>query len=281
MKVAVLLFGHLRTYEYCAPLLKKHILDNYDCDVFMHTWSDSDSDTISWNESIRSRNSRPVSKDVIDRINELYASKKLTVENQKVKNDIIVKSIANDDKNSLLGMNFMFESMGKTNKLRHIYEEETGAQYDAVIVVRPDVMIMSFIDIKKAFDEALVLGIDIENVRFFAGLSPTTFSRSNITLQVHRGNDFLFFARPKVIDRYIAANTPITKEMVGKHYIKATTIYTANEIAAGISPMQISFEYGRHKDFYILRDGEDAAPAPAAKSKLYRLLHLYWLRGKK
>lgn len=33
-KVAVQLFGHLRTYKECYQSLKEHLLDKYDCDVF-------------------------------------------------------------------------------------------------------------------------------------------------------------------------------------------------------------------------------------------------------
>jgi hypothetical protein len=39
MKIAVQLFGHLRTYKKCFPALKKHLLSKYDCDIFIHSFS--------------------------------------------------------------------------------------------------------------------------------------------------------------------------------------------------------------------------------------------------
>ena len=39
MKIAVCFFGHLRTFKECAKHIKHNLLDKYDCDLFMHTWS--------------------------------------------------------------------------------------------------------------------------------------------------------------------------------------------------------------------------------------------------
>ena len=38
MKIAVQVSGNLRTFEVCGPLVKRYLLDRYDCDVFVHTW---------------------------------------------------------------------------------------------------------------------------------------------------------------------------------------------------------------------------------------------------
>ena len=35
MKIAILLTGQLRTWKLCKELLKKQLLDHYDCDIFM------------------------------------------------------------------------------------------------------------------------------------------------------------------------------------------------------------------------------------------------------
>lgn len=38
MKVAVCFSGHTRTFEKTSQSIRQHLLDKYDCDVFMHTW---------------------------------------------------------------------------------------------------------------------------------------------------------------------------------------------------------------------------------------------------
>ena len=51
MKIAICFFGHLRTFKRCAPHLKRNLLDQYDCDLFMHTWSTLNHQTITHHEN--------------------------------------------------------------------------------------------------------------------------------------------------------------------------------------------------------------------------------------
>ena len=51
MKIAIQLFGHLRTYKKCLPALKKHLLNKYDCDIFMHTWDTYNHNTKTWHKN--------------------------------------------------------------------------------------------------------------------------------------------------------------------------------------------------------------------------------------
>ena len=51
MKIAVCFFGHLRTFKRCAPYIKKNLLNHYDCDLFMHTWSEYNHNTKTWHDN--------------------------------------------------------------------------------------------------------------------------------------------------------------------------------------------------------------------------------------
>ena len=51
MKIAVCFFGHLRTFKRCAPYIKFNLFKHYDCDLFMHTWSDYNHQTKTWHEN--------------------------------------------------------------------------------------------------------------------------------------------------------------------------------------------------------------------------------------
>ena len=81
MKIAVQIFGHLRTFKECFPFLKKNLLDKYDCDVFMHTWDTIDHSTKTWHN-----NFMPNTNDNVELIKEdlisLYKIKKLKIEHQ-------------------------------------------------------------------------------------------------------------------------------------------------------------------------------------------------------
>lgn len=52
MKVALLLTGHSRTYKKTIDNLKKHILDNYDVDMYFFTWNKTQPLTIDNKESV-------------------------------------------------------------------------------------------------------------------------------------------------------------------------------------------------------------------------------------
>lgn len=50
-RVALQLFGHIRTYETCYPFLKKNLLDLCHVDIFFHTWNESERKTKSWRDT--------------------------------------------------------------------------------------------------------------------------------------------------------------------------------------------------------------------------------------
>lgn len=50
MKLAILLFGHMRTFEYSGQFFMKNVAEYYDCDIFIHTWDTIDSQTKSWHD---------------------------------------------------------------------------------------------------------------------------------------------------------------------------------------------------------------------------------------
>ena len=88
MKIAVCFFGHLRTFKRCAPYIKLNLLEHYDCDLFMHTWSDYNHQTKTWHENqpIEGKVSK---QEIIDTYGEF---KNIIIEDQIVENlgDIII-----------------------------------------------------------------------------------------------------------------------------------------------------------------------------------------------
>lgn len=241
MKLGILLFGHLRTFEYCSEFFIKNIANKYDCDIFIHTWDETDSTTQSWNNKIN--HPRKVDNKVIKKVKNIYKPKSILVEHQNNKNDEIIESIDGVKKVSVNGMNYMFTSIHKANELRQAYEKENDIKYDYLLVTRPDVAVYNFLDIPAIIKEAESLNIDLNNTRFFAGLYGN--SETNVRLLCNRVNDILFFAKPEVIDRYISVNSCLLKHELDKTFSNVVSIYTRNEIRAGIIPFEICFECER------------------------------------
>ena len=86
LKIAIQVFGHMRTFEKCAPSLKKYFLRYYDCDIFIHTWSTLDHDTQTWHKHRKSGHSIDQSQ-FENKIQPLYSPKKIKIEhlNKKTK----------------------------------------------------------------------------------------------------------------------------------------------------------------------------------------------------
>lgn len=274
MKIAVLLFGHLRTFEYCAPYLKKNLLDKYDCDVFIHTWDETDSRTKSW----RNKETVPcvLDKNIKQKLVDIYEPKGIQIETQPLRQEVLIHSLIDDKSTSLNGCHFMFDSMSKANALRKKYERKHSCSYDIVLVTRPDVALYADPQLEKTLDEARILNLDIDKCRFFSGLYGD--SKTNCRLILSRVSDIFFFAKGGTIDRYIGSNLNISEKYASNHFLNICSIYASNEIASGIMPVEICFAL--EKDWKNVVVIPQKMSVERRKSKLYKLMHFYWLRKK-
>ena len=115
-------------------------------------------------------------------------------------------------------------------------------------------------------------------------------SKTNVKLLINRVPDILFFGIPKVIDRFIDSNKNLTYENINKTFKNVVSIYVRNEIKAGNIPYEICFACGsdwkNHTQESLkellekTKSKEKTKEKISEKSKLYKFLHLYWLRGK-
>lgn len=247
MKVAVLLFGHLRDFEICADSLQTQILDKYDCDVFIHTWDMTDHSTKVWHEQrfVPQKVEGPTKDLVVSK----YHPKRFIIEHQDVYRDAVdVQSLESPDFSfSSAGIHFMFYSMNRANQLRLNYEEETSTQYDVVFVTRPDVMFMRYLDIQRVFRHAEIIGLDTNQCRFFA--TRTLTSDYLNALYMAHANDLIFFGKPRVINEYIKSNLDHSPEFLHSHALSVTTIFTAKELSNGIIPVPITYHMGDEWSF--------------------------------
>ncbi|MCR4555634.1 MAG: hypothetical protein K5766_02375 [Alphaproteobacteria bacterium] len=189
MKIAVQLYGHLRTYKRCFSALKRHLLDKYDCDIFMHTWDTVDHNTPTWHEYCSQNAMKKIEeKEIIP----LYHPKLLKIENQPLKDLGVL--IANKNQISIFGIQSMFYSMKSVNGLRQKYEKDKNIQYDFVIFIRPDILLLEDFDIESFIKNYTQKELTARV--FHAGkLRATNFDFEWIV-----GEDTLFFLKPQAAD---------------------------------------------------------------------------------
>ena len=149
MKLAILLHGHMRSYEKTFSSYKKvvkKLKKQFDtCDVFLHTWDTKEPNTRTW---------YPIPPDANGDVDEqeiksMYAPTKMLMERQDIK-----------EPNKTLfgicyeGLKYSAYSAYAANQLKEEHEKENNFTYDIVIKMRPDVEFYSdfFIDELKESD---------------------------------------------------------------------------------------------------------------------------------
>lgn len=247
MRIAVLLYGHLRNFKECAPSLKSKVIEPYNADVFVHTWDVTDHTTMTVRQNGVSRTIvKPVDAEVKKDIDFYYNPKALEIEHQEPYDKGVVIE-TEKSRFSTVGPHYQFYTLRKANELRKQYERDNNIKYDCVLVTRPDVMFLSDFEISRVFEQAEKINLDIEKCRFFA-LSKQS-SESNLALNINGTNDLIFFGIPTVIDKYIEVNKDIEVKYFKKHLINVVSVYTAKEIENGIMPIPIAYVLGEDWNF--------------------------------
>lgn len=157
MRTAVLLSGQIRDAKNCYESLMKHIIEPYDADVFIDTWSPI-------NEIPDGRNQYIPNSFGLDELNHIFKPKLMCVEDfasnpvvQKVRSlydglDYPNLRIAYDGSYAweirFEAPTFMHYKIWKVNQLRKLYESINDIQYDCVIRTRFDLLFEDFPIIK-------------------------------------------------------------------------------------------------------------------------------------
>ncbi|MEZ8760775.1 hypothetical protein AB6D89_20160 [Vibrio splendidus] len=161
MKVAVILFGNMRTYMSCSKSFNNI---NEDCsfDYYIHTWDDVERKTSSHKEILKSDNK--VNQDDIK-----HNYKESTIKIEKSINIDSSKDYFN--RFYVDGAESMYESISSSAELL----SGSNKEYDLVIITRPDIYFKSKLDL-QAIKE--YLSIYPRNAIFRAGYFTPTNSKS-------------------------------------------------------------------------------------------------------
>lgn len=219
-RIAIQLFGHLRTYKNCyRSLLEKLARSNekngYKVDIFIHSWNTLNQD---------SNRSGYVSNDLIKKfgeskkkeITQLYQAKKVLIEEQKsIKNQKIKHLLhAQQDLNILVdskNVYNMYHSIFKVNELRTEYEKEKNIEYDFVIQTRPDIFFMKDFNIDeiiKYSKERKYISKNLNNITYenndfpvFIGFWADFPNIPHIEPSCVWANDLLAFSTPQIMNK--------------------------------------------------------------------------------
>lgn len=183
-RIAIQFFGHLRTFEKCLPALKKHLLNRYDCDIFMHTWDTYNHNTKTWHNNFRGA-TKSVSKDKIKKLLKI-TDEQIVIEHQK--NIDSGKFMANGVEFSLHGLKSVQHSIKTVNELREKYQKKHKIKYDCVVCIRPDILLMSPLNLDK-----YISAKDYKNNIYYGG----AVSHDIKSLNGVGGCDLLFFGCPE------------------------------------------------------------------------------------
>lgn len=250
MKVAIQFFGHIRTFDECFESVKKHLIDIYDCDVFMHTWDKTDHESKTWHKAKRIIKS--VDSQTIQQLKKDYNLKELIVESQELDNNREIVSCQHnygETQISINGLRYMLYSQAKVNNLRKNYQNKHNIKYDFIVFIRPDVKLNSdFI-----LDE-------LNHAINMQGNNPARYCACNLTSKEFPiigscASDVIFVGKPKDIDKSIETLNHIEFTKNKNKIWSPECLFNQQLKQAGISSIFINYIYGR--DWEIIRPQEN------------------------
>ncbi|ETT01252.1 hypothetical protein [Providencia alcalifaciens] len=188
MKIAVHMFGHLRTFKRCAVKLKEN-LNNENLDstfsLFIHTWNTIDTNTSELPDIF-------LEKEIIAHY-DFFSEINILIEKQK---DIIMTF----PKDQFFGIRCMHYSLSKSISL---YLNKNKFDYDLHLIIRPDILLESKLclsNFESAFDR---------NKDLYTALYIHEHIKSLNFNNILGGIDILFIVRPSIISKMInITNTP-------------------------------------------------------------------------
>ena len=268
-KVAVHLYGHLRTFVECAPYLKKHLLDLYECDVFVHTWDVTEHSTKSWYQDSIKCDPVEVKGDTLRLVEDLYRPRRLSIEKQGKILEVGFFGTHSVDQISRTGLHNLVYSMRRSIELRQEYSRENNHEYKYSVVIRPDIMLHEDLDIdryKQEFEFYPKSSIHFVNNSDF-------YLKDNKYFNYPRAAEVFFFAQTDTI------NALVNLEKEFKRYYEDINIILPPQIEnpeiaffeflheSGVLPRQYQFYYSIKRQNEI--NDIEFLPPSRSKSELF------------
>lgn len=157
MKVAIQLYGHIRSYKQTYKSLKKYIVEpnikrGFQFDIFIHTWDELDASQKTWHYK-KSKNNmgKKLKESEVQKVKKFYRPSSIVITPQQKLNtkDMQIMKQNNLDMNFMEMIKNVSYSIRKVNEIRKRYSEENHIQYDLVIQTRPDILFSRELDLSR------------------------------------------------------------------------------------------------------------------------------------
>ena len=235
MRIALVMSGHMRSFQECFSSQEKYLLSVLNPDVYIHTWDETHSKTQSWHN--QNGKSVPLTDDHLNDIEKMYSPKSLLVERQeKCENYPFLYGT----QMSLCGLKNMTYGIYRSHQLM----VESDIDYDVIVRFRPDILLKE--EITPEYKN-----ITESNVLFYGNPNPPV---SNATAKKgyhnYRALDIFSFST-YAASQYVFG----THKEFEKYYHKTEWNHTPQldyAIDNGINPI-VSEEYLYDKCWYIKR----------------------------
>lgn len=203
-RIAIELYGLTRSYKatfdsFFFNLLQENYKDGYIIDIFIHTWSESDSSDINWrnpNGNLNRNNlNNFIYKDLINKYNPkaIIVDSPLDID----KNIIFDEKICNH-KRSYSSLVSCFYSRHKVNELRKQYEKENNIEYDWVLMTRFDVLFNNPLRLETYTNDFKYWDLPCDKNAVYT--APWIFNLHIEPDYVALGTDLVLFSSAKTID---------------------------------------------------------------------------------
>lgn len=276
-RLAVQLFGHLRTFEHTAESFLKNVVeaniqDGYEVDVFIHTWNQVNTNTIThYNQDGTQIKESDVTNEIAKRVQELYQPKKLLIEPQREHEEFLIET-KYGGKYSIKGPFNVTYSMMKSSEIRQEYEKAQNIEYDWVILTRPDVLFETPFRIDDFLSEHTKFNFKLpENAFMYLGCEYARGNKINDP-QFIGGCDVIMFAQPENMDIATGFHKNFDENLDIENFICPEYEYYKYWVKAGLMPL--AFKYPQQ--IYIIRENNINLPTETPKkheSFLKKLFH--------
>lgn len=282
-RIAIQLFGHLRTFEYTFEsfnknLLKENILDDYQIDIFIHTWTELDHATINYrNLDGKALTDKLLTNEILSLVNKLYQPKKIVVESQlDCQNEVLIEKIGQFPRAKKGCLNNSY-TIYMVNKLRNEYELEEKIHYDWVIVTRPDIFFKSPFRIDNIMNCYVKFGLKIPDKAIFHGFNP--FGRGNLIEDPRflAGSDLIFFGKPENIDRSSSLYTEFNDNIFPEDFYCMEVWWASFWKKKEMNLFPINYRHGPDFDVIKTEVLQNNKLNKNSKSKYYKRIIFYIL----
>jgi hypothetical protein len=235
-RIALQLFGHLRTFEDCYESLWQKVIEvnqssGYQVDVFIHTWN-----TLNESNTRCGYTHNDLTKIFDDerhaQIHQAYRPIKLVVDTQKSIEDKTVKHLLSEKEGESHYVNSsrlynMYYSMWQCNELRKAHESEAQVSYDFVIQTRPDIRFLTELNLDALIEASLKRKFVCKDLKdlnysetsfplmigFWAGFPDV----ASVEPSSVWGNDLLMISVPEVMNR-VNGLAPVLNQELEKDF---------------------------------------------------------------